>query len=210
MSNESRTEKMYRTVFSEDRNPEKEGRYFVIVNSTSENPENLYADFWKGRWWIDDSDYTDAKIEWLEEIPMQQKTKYKMIKTNELRIGNWLMGNMPVQVKTILCENTVGLGEGGPYYVYVEAPYKPCLEPITLTPEILEKCGFKFKEGLINNDPNHKMIYWIGYNNTKVFYLEVSKKGFVFLSQSLLYVKYLHQLQNLYFSLTGKELEVNL
>ena len=107
-----------------------------------------------------------------------------MIKSNELRVGNWVMtlgiykdsferaGNVKVDAELIkLCdENKIGLLS------------------ISLTPEILEKCGFGLKEPSVT-------YVW-----------KFSSFGEVEITTC----KYLHQLQNLYFALTGEELKVNM
>lgn len=80
--------------------------------------------------------------------------------------------------------------------------------PIKITEEWLEKLGFR------------KLIAWyividkfntleLGHNNDSstlqyyVYYRELSEKDFVRLRRNL---KYVHELQNLYFALTGKQL----
>jgi len=76
------------------------------------------------------------------------------------------------------------------------------IEPIPLTPEILvEKCGFVWE------------VYYQGYHFDK-YIIREDNDGFRILSsvnrtyQIRGNIKYLHQLQNLYFALTGQELEV--
>lgn len=71
---------------------------------------------------------------------------------------------------------------------------------ITLTPEILKKFGFVYWELDIDcTDP--KDAYWVhpkmkfAINNLYWTVQKIGKR-----------VKYLHQLQNLYFALTGEEL----
>jgi hypothetical protein len=137
------------------------------------------------------------------------------IAINELRIGNWVYPNdenaTPYPVlgllkdKWICCwENVIGDIE---YVKYSDA------QPITLTPEILKKCGFeKVKDG--------KMPYWkLVINRTEVISIEedwsvglnatdeTSSQGYATNENRC---KYLHQLQNLYFALTGQELTINL
>jgi hypothetical protein len=72
-----------------------------------------------------------------------------------------------------------------------EIPAKiPLYYPIKLTPQILEKCGFEFNGGYFII-PLKNSLY--GIDKIKV------GKGI-----------FLHQLQNLYFALTGEELDINL
>lgn len=100
-----------------------------------------------------------------------------MIKSNELRIGNWVYG-APDSYEQ--CHNIM--------YDWESAT------PIQLTPEILEKCGFKndFKVGRHADDFVND-VYSVMYKHAIV-----TK------------VKHLHQLQNLYYALTGEELTVEL
>ena len=75
------------------------------------------------------------------------------------------------------------------------------LKPIPITEEILLKCGFKFING-----------YGYKRHNFQLICINVAdSKEFIFRYFMLnVELQYLHQLQNLYFVLTGKELEVNL
>ena len=71
--------------------------------------------------------------------------------------------------------------------------------PIELTEDILLKCGFVNYEIFKNT--------W-AYNGIELYILN-GIISFELMNNSL-EIKYLDQLQNLYFALTGKELEVNL
>ncbi len=79
------------------------------------------------------------------------------------------------------------------------------LQPIPLTPELLEKCGFK---------SNHPTYYYIPIedNCLHVYYSNNGLYGYnvKYMHAYLGEIKYLHQLQNLYFALTGEELEIDL
>ena len=79
------------------------------------------------------------------------------------------------------------------------------LEPIKLTEDLLIKLGFN-KDGrviktyaMIGNEINFKIL--VNTENEFYFYPSVAIKWSVRL-------KYVHQLQNLYFALTGEELDV--
>lgn len=102
---------------------------------------------------------------------------------HELRIGNWLTSDdnsfWKVDAEVI---DVVGRRADHLY------------APIPLTPEMLEKCGFKVT------------ITEHTYGNGRVgifFYVGLFTYG-------IAKGRYLHQLQNLYFALTGEELTVNL
>lgn len=70
------------------------------------------------------------------------------------------------------------------------------VKPIQLTEEKLLKCGF---ENIVDGN------FW-----DKNICIHVSKDGlYILTEQRRVYVKYLHQLQNLYFALTGEELDTS-
>lgn len=125
-----------------------------------------------------------------------------MVQANELRIGNWYSkfglpkkatGGFIQRLSHIQSLNKNAIDVSG----------------IPLTPEILEKAGFKYDEGMESYDlfTSSGLIsiakdysFFIGDNHFEC--------GFAGGNKSL--VKYLHQLQNLYFALTGEELQINL
>lgn len=132
-----------------------------------------------------------------------------MIPVNELRLGNfvnlssgYIAGNQKVySIGKDGINRWSDMGASG--------ECKPeDIDPIPITPEILEKCGFKKTSEFHPEGP----IYSFGeHNRVDVCYLY----KFVDYKQNTGRVRifnmgYLHQLQNLYFVLTGKELEVKL
>lgn len=106
----------------------------------------------------------------------------------ELRYGNW------IDTKEFHAEKLRGLYQYDPsWYEYVSM-----FEPIPLTEEWLIKFGFD-----VNNRPNwidQLQEYSIVCGNTQ--YLKGSAKN-------IMPIKYVHQLQNLYFALTGEEITLN-
>jgi len=117
--------------------------------------------------------------------------------TNELMIGNWVMyKNTPLKVIEILsCIVSVADGD------YRKQPIMhDKLDPIPLTPELLEKCGFK------RFNSKYKLIVDDGLGSI----LTVNEiNGDYSLSCFPIEFQHLHTLQNLVKLLTGKELEVN-
>jgi hypothetical protein len=123
------------------------------------------------------------------------------MKANELRIGNWVAdaaGNynriavisMPNQIETYSKDVD-----------WLAACIVDDVLPIPLTPEILEKAGF---------------VKSINFDNTYIklikgesFILKDCKDGTFFVYTGIR-CQYLHQLQNLYFALTGEELNIEL
>lgn len=112
------------------------------------------------------------------------------IQPHELRIGNWVIGEDGnyYQIEQIV-----------PRLWHIEPPI-----PIPLTPEILEKAGFKEdRTGFALPD-----IMSLSFSVTKDFgYMACWGDKSLHLPYD---VKYLHQLQNLYFALTGEELQIEL
>lgn len=120
---------------------------------------------------------------------------------NELRIGN------KIQDRNGFIFNVIGIGEDwittdfesneGDVWEFNFKTNPP--KPIELTEEILLKCGFKrFPWGLVINELLFK-------DDLKCSFLELEiGNGF------RVKVNFLHQLQNLYYYLVGKELEIEL
>ena len=119
-----------------------------------------------------------------------------MIDYKDLRVGNWLRFNNHtyVQVFEINSDNNTCNG--------LDLSNDDFHEPIPLTPELLIKCGF---EGMVRKND---------------YILDGFRITHVHLTENFCYalgngcnpptMKYLHQLQNLYYVLTGKELEIDL
>jgi len=114
-----------------------------------------------------------------------------MIRANELRIGNLVWEDYGGYYEVLMVSpNSVDLVKplmsiSGRYLIEQ-------INPILLTEEWLLKLGFnKFKN---YNDFSRKGVIIHG-----------RKRGFV-LRKSVPVIKYVHQLQNLYFALTGEEL----
>jgi hypothetical protein len=114
---------------------------------------------------------------------------------NELRIGNWVKRlREPLKVTGSIIESwekltslaTVQIGG---------------LEPIPLTPQILEKAGFE------KEDDNYysKENIWIQTDIMRVWLMCAPTEFEINVD-----LKYVHQLQNFYFALTGEELSIEL
>ena len=120
-----------------------------------------------------------------------------MIQANECRINNWVRyDNREFQIHAIAeefpCLNTDEFGIG-------VVSWKS-LEPIPLSPEILENCGFeKDRYGFNHRDEHLSFYYKHGIANGT--YEPAWKETLIGTP-----IKYIHQLQNLYFSLCGEEL----
>lgn len=117
-----------------------------------------------------------------------------MINANELRIGNFVndVGSQPFQIRPINIADALYAEEKGKHHLGINA--------IPITDDWLTKLGFhmfqEFEDGSIANWERGKMsipqsdlfnIWWQGD------YLGIT-------------IKFVHQLQNIYFALTDEEL----
>lgn len=119
--------------------------------------------------------------------------KSKGLKATDLRIGNWILnGPIPTIVFGIEKEINSYKDPDGAWY-NLDQCY-----PIKLTNDLLLKCGAIPKYG------NHYNIgrYLFSVNTIGIVRFHVSGK--------VVYLDYLHELQNLFFGLTKTELEIHL
>lgn len=132
-----------------------------------------------------------------------------MIQETEIRIGNWFTHNENWSYRRDADIGSFNFQwENRDWYALGECTISlDNIEPIALTPELLLQCGFENKK--ISPDywelPDEKCIeswatnfsYYLPYYTLDTYTGSIK-------------IKYLHQLQNLYYSLTGKELTVNI
>ena len=138
------------------------------------------------------------------------------MRSNELRIGNLIQKNGKIHYTNIFTLRDIK---------NLSIDDTDIFEPVTLTEEMLLKCGFV----KVKNKDKEDLREYIGHTaqkakyaifDTDIFITKVDKRGLLWRSVDcdfmvLFYhksipIKYLHQLQNLYFALTGQELEINL
>ena len=131
-------------------------------------------------------------------------TMEKQLKETELRLGNYvdLYGEID-QIKSINENENGGYCKfkNNPYQYYLVHQNKALIKPIPITEDILLKLGFEkgfHRYGLENCGLKcHKSLkenYWI------------VSQGFGMQFTELTEIQYIHQLQNLFFSLCGEEL----
>lgn len=125
-----------------------------------------------------------------------------MIPTFDLRIGNWITVSDVIYQLTAVSEKKVHFN-GQKVGVMQEE-----LQPIPLTQEILEKAGFKKREksdlfdkipieGFTYHLHGQKIMIYHGPHNTLCHWLNTR-------------IVFLHQLQNFYYCLTGREIIISL
>lgn len=116
------------------------------------------------------------------------------MKTSELRIGNWIKDGNDIEQVTIDHLNCLNSGR--------------CeFDAIPLTEEWLLKLGFERHHAdyandiiYIKNVPDNTEFEWGVYPNKLGSGIQIQNRNLL---------KYVHQLQNLYFALTGEELILN-
>lgn len=123
------------------------------------------------------------------------------MKAEELRIGNWVNlndGSLKDDYRVVerVGRKNVEFIIKGCNKVMSSRPLSS-VYGITLTEELLLKCGFE--KDMYERHWIKGLCVHLGNNEFYVFY-----------EQGRVFVKYLHQLQNLYYALTGKELEIKL
>ena len=111
-----------------------------------------------------------------------------MIKANELRIGNLI----------ILPNGDIGKISYHEIRLMVVAIEKPDYQPIPLTEEWLLKFGFQWKNFAFRDG-----TFTVRFQ--KEFYVYLSLEG---VRPIQIKLEHCHQLQNLYFALTGEELTI--
>jgi len=130
-----------------------------------------------------------------------------MIQANELRIGNLILDSkgFVLLIKSISEKNKQVSGYFPKLNDFGSDYYDDC-RPIPLTEEILTKCGFR-KSKLEGYDVHFRYDHQLLHSSvTSIYNADFSIK----LDNVARGVKSLHQLQNLFFALTGNELEVKL
>lgn len=125
-----------------------------------------------------------------------------MIDPKELQIGNWLLATGSLTAGywhrvSGIEQNMIFLGQ--------VALSPGNLSGILLTREILGKCGFEQYE-VVNSDGDEDTCW----RHSIYYRFRRVGKYFEYNYEELSHIQYLHQLQNLFYCLTGQELEVKL
>lgn len=144
-----------------------------------------------------------------------------MIQANDLRLGNRVLHQsgiitiqqllpntvvydtqMKVQKDTALVSTSYDITYHSEVIEEVKEAEYTELAPIPLSPAVLAQCGFK----------NFLRDSWIFKHSTGHIELELSEKGLQLRQPTATWImiKYLHQLQNFIYVITGKELVIDL
>lgn len=116
-----------------------------------------------------------------------------MIYTQDLRIGDLVRyGKDVISIQAVHAYGSVCFADGKDQ-ICVE---QVLLEPIPLTPEILEKNGFEIREGTVAYAKNRLALkpldegkgYQVGLGSLRLFYIEVSVINYVHELQHILWV----------------------
>ena len=128
-----------------------------------------------------------------------------MIKANELRIGNWVKLNDQEDGKLVKFKYFSEDLRVAFFYKEAMGEFTANIAGIELSPEILEKCGLKNGNSELDRNvfySTNKHLAQFSVNISGSFGIYVG----VFIALRSVHLEYLHQLQNLYFALTGEEL----
>jgi hypothetical protein len=124
-----------------------------------------------------------------------------MIEANELRIGNCVYKKDAFYYEKghEIKERLHYVTASDIYHIVEDGD--PTNHPIILTPEWLETCGWRIV------DQGSGPYYWL--EKQCWFHIHVSSDGSLYanFNNNAISIQYLHQLQNLYFALTGEELK---
>ena len=140
------------------------------------------------------------------------------MKANELRIGNYVAAEGYINCPNFRVDEIRLTDRGyvlrcypsGDMQIYLDAPLD-MVEPIRLTPGILEACGFE-RDGKGEwryRAINYTNIYYFApslYTVGKEWGVSVNAEGYN-LCPAIICL-YLHNLQNKFYAITGKELDV--
>ena len=118
------------------------------------------------------------------------------MKAAELRIGNWVLKGFPVLEPERL--NASGIAFICSCEMADQSHY---IEPIPITQEWLTKFGFTAK-GFKIIQPNYRLLEW---SYGKEFYISDMDTNTLYEVEN---VQFVHQLQNLFYALTGRELTI--
>ena len=119
------------------------------------------------------------------------------MKANELRIGNWVMSDPQKPYKWVMCDFSEW------YEDHNSHEYGDHTYPIPLTEDWLKKFGFE------THDHHDYFIDISKIGEIHSWFSIFSGDEFYYINEFDVKISYVHQLQNLYFALTGEELKID-
>ncbi len=133
-----------------------------------------------------------------------------MINASELRLGNYILHKTGVRILPVKCTYQH-------FELFAKGQIKDSFA-IGLKPEILEKCGFIENKKYYQYPEAREFILALpvmGVNNNQIAaYLNAQKECYARAMVNDLVITnnfhFVHQLQNVYYSFTGKEMETTL
>lgn len=136
-----------------------------------------------------------------EQLP-QDAVMQSVLKASDLRVGNKLLFLGDV----VTFKNITEFREDGIFWIKT---FEPKIEsknfhfkPIPLTEEWLLKFGLK------KTHYNNEIIYDSGHQNSTYIIIDENSSSYFMWGAYLTSIKYVHELQNLYFALMKRELTV--
>jgi hypothetical protein len=131
-----------------------------------------------------------------------------MIDPSELRIGNYILYKSGVRILPVICTLQH-------FELFAKGATKDAF-PIALKPEILAKCGFIENKKYYLNPEAKEFILTLpvmGANKNEInAYLNAKNESYARATVNDLVITnnfhHLHQLQNVFYAFTGKELDV--
>ena len=124
------------------------------------------------------------------------------MKSNELRVGNYIQNDSGIKcLASIHCDNTIRTFNEEKSDT-IGCFFLSHFEPIPLTKEWIDACGFKYNSYRhFFEHKSNRIIEYDSYKKKFIFYLVEYGDWFM-------PIEYVHELQNLYFALTGEELTI--
>ena len=120
---------------------------------------------------------------------------------NELRINNWVGWNGPSHYENALVS---AISKDEIFFKCGDSGLINEIEPILLTEKWLLRFGFEKIIGKIDIYEKDRLRIWVGSRGQSLCYLiEEDTTSAHYIPNS---IEYVHQIQNLYFALFGKEL----
>ena len=122
----------------------------------------------------------------------------KELKATDLRIGSWVLyRNYKGETNSDKSFHPLQIASGRQIDFLADHPKR--YKPIEISPEWLEKIGFELVDDYHTLYANHFCIEISFFSDKPVLFLESNENA---------PIEYVHQLQNLYHSLTGQELTI--